>query len=160
MLEICDELKSVEQVKEVQIMLYAVSKQEVLNKDTKRLKSNLEILKKAGKYSKGKLFLTFDGFENDEREIYMIPEIRSFVKNIWEEYKYLFYFLTSLDNNRAIIFACINDFKAYKDINSKICNLQIIDDNETKKQTIDTTKQYGETINDLDGAIEILHTFI
>ena len=107
-----NKIESIEQVKENDILFYAVSKREILNNDFNRIRKSLEILKEAGKDAKGKLFLTFDGYDNDKREIYMIPEIRNFVKNVWDDYKFLFYFLTSFDNNRAIIFACLNDFKA------------------------------------------------
>ena len=119
-----NKIESIEQVKENDILFYAVSKREILNNDFNRIRKSLEILKEAGKDAKGKLFLTFDGYDNDKREIYMIPEIRNFVKNVWDDYKFLFYFLTSFDNNRAIIFACLNDFKAIK--NHKLWkNLQL-----------------------------------
>ena len=83
MFEIYDVIENIKQVKENNIIFYAVSKQEIINKDFNRIRKTLRILKDAGKEAKGKLFLTFDGYENDKREIYMIPEIRSFVKNIW-----------------------------------------------------------------------------
>ena len=122
MFEIYDVIKNVKQVKENDIFFYAVSKQEITNNDFNRIRKSLETLKKAGKDAKGKLFLTFDGYDNDKREIYMIPEIRSFVKNIWKEYKFLFYFLTLFDNNRAIIFACLNDFKVIQNEKEKSVN--------------------------------------
>ena len=91
----------------------------------------------------------------------MIPEIRSFIKSIWEECRYLFYFLIPFDNNRAIIFACLNDFKAYHMDNGQ-CNLEIIYDNnnEIRKKTIDAMHQYGLKIDDIDDVQRILFTFI
>ena len=56
MYNIYESIDSVEQVKESDIILYAVSKLEVENKDLQRLSNNLEILKQAGKDAKGKLF--------------------------------------------------------------------------------------------------------
>ena len=88
MYNVYDFIESVEQVKKADLLLYAVSKKEVESKDVKRLIDSLEILKQAGKDAKGKLLLTFNEYDNDEREIYMIPEIRSFVKILWEKYKY------------------------------------------------------------------------
>ncbi len=160
MFKIYDFIENVEQVKKADILFYAISKSEIIHKDLKRIRKNLDVLKKAGKDAKGKLFLTIDGYENDEREIYMIPEIRSFIKAVWEEYKYLFYFLIPFDNNRAIIFACLNDFKAYQNKDSGLCRLEIIYNKETKKQTINAMKQYGLLINDIEGVQRILFTFI
>lgn len=160
MYNIYESIDSVEQVKESDIILYAVSKLEVENKDLQRLSNNLEILKQAGKDAKGKLFLTFDGYDNDEREVYMIPEIRSFVKTIWKKYKYLFYFLTAIENNRSIIFACINDFKACQNKDNKKCYLEIIYNDEIKKQTIDAMIKHGIIINDIEGVQRVLFTFI
>ena len=102
MIEYNDEIKSVLQVKKAELLFYSVSKREVTNKDYKRIINSLDILKDAGKEAKSKLFLVFDGYDNDKREIYEIPEIRDFVKYIYDKYKYLFYFLTTLDNNLCL----------------------------------------------------------
>ena len=155
-----NKIESIEQVKENDILFYAVSKREILNNDFNRIRKSLEILKEAGKDAKGKLFLTFDGYDNDKREIYMIPEIRNFVKNVWDDYKFLFYFLTSFDNNRAIIFACLNDFKAIQNHWDKKCRLEIIYNQKIKEQTINAMKKYGLLIDDIDGVQRILFTII
>lgn len=160
MYNIYESIDSVEQVKESDIILYAVSKLEVENKDLQRLSNNLEILKQAGKDAKGKLFLTFDGYDNDEREVYMIPEIRSFVKTIWEKYKYLFYFLTAFDNNRSIIFACINNFEALQNKDTGVVELQIIHNDEINIPIIAAMKDFGKSINDIEGAINIVQTIV
>lgn len=155
-----NKIESIEQVKENDILFYAVSKREILNNDFNRIRKSLEILKEAGKDAKGKLFLTFDGYDNDKREIYMIPEIRNYVKNVWDDYKFLFYFLTSFDNNRAIIFACLNDFKAIQNHIDKKCKLEIIYNQKIKEQTINAMKKYGLLIDDIDGVQRILFTII
>lgn len=160
MYNIYESIDSVEQVKESDIILYAVSKLEVENKDLQRLSNCLEILKQAGKDAKGKLFLTFDGYDNDEREVYMIPEIRSFVKTIWEKYKYLFYFLTAFDDNRSIIFACINNFEALQNKDTGVVKLQIIYNQDTNLQVIAAMKDFGKIIDDADGAKNIVKTII
>lgn len=155
-----NKIESIEQVKENDILFYAVSKREILNNDFNRIRKSLEILKEAGKDAKGKLFLTFDGYDNDKREIYMIPEIRNYVKNVWDDYKFLFYFLTSFDNNRAIIFACLNDFKSIQNHRDKKCRLEIIYNQKIKEQTINSMKKYGLLIDDIDGVQRILFTII
>lgn len=160
MYNIYDSIENIQQVKTVDMLVYSVSKREIINKDFTRIRINLEILKKAGKDARGKLYLTFAGYENDKREIYMIPEIRNFVKTIWEEYKYLFYFLTSFDNNKSIIFACINDIKVSQNIRNHQTNLKILYNAEVKSKTITATENFGSLIGDFDGAIKELLKFI
>lgn len=160
MFNVSDSIENIQQVKNMTLFVYSVSKREILGNDFERIRKNLEILTKAGKDAKGKLFLTFGGYEDDKREIYMIPEIRNFIKKIWEEYKYLFYFLTPFDNNKSIIFACINDVKSYQKINSNVINLEIIYNEKIKLETITATENFGRQIGDLDGARRELFKFI
>ena len=90
-----ENLKDINDVKNSYIIFFSVSKRELLNKDYTRIKNNIKILDDAGKFAKGKMLLTFDGFDFDKREIYEIPEIREYVKNIWDKDKHIFYFLTT-----------------------------------------------------------------
>lgn len=160
MLEIMSEIENVEDIKKASLILYSVSKNEILNKDYSRILYTMEQLNQSGKDGREKLMLTFDGYDNDEREIYMIPEIRDFVKYIYEQYNHLFYFLTTLEKNRALIWACINDIKAIKKENSKDVMLEITYNDEIKKQTIESMLKFGIIINDLDEIRKILLTFI
>ena len=84
MIQFGEEIRNVEQVKNATILVYAVSKEEIINKKYTRLLNSLNILKLSGKHAKGKLMLTFDGYDDDKREIYMIPEVREYVKYIYE----------------------------------------------------------------------------
>lgn len=102
--------------------------------------------------------LTFDGYNDDKREIYMISEIREFVKYIYTKYNFLFYFLTALDNNRSIVYACINDYKAIQNNNDVF--LKIIYNEDIRKKTIYSMLEYGKLIGDLDGMQRIIFTFI
>ena len=95
-LNISDQIKNIEDVEKVSLIFYSVSKREVDNKDFSRIRKSLEILKETGKKAKGKMVLSFSGYDDDIREVYMIPEIREFVRILWNEYKYIFYFLTFL----------------------------------------------------------------
>lgn len=160
-MKMTDIINNKSDVKHCDLILYSVSKREITNRDFTRLRRNLNILKEAGKDSKGKLLLTFDGYDNDSREIYMIDEIRDYIKTIWEEYKYLFYFLTAIDNNRALIFACLNDFEAMQLIQENKTKLRIININEKiRQQTIEAMTKFGLAIDDVDGVQRILFSFI
>ena len=74
--------------------------------------------------------------------------------------QFLFYFLTLFDNNRAIIFACLNDFKVLQNNKEKKCRLEIIYNEEIKNKTINSMKNYGILIDDVDGVQRALLTII
>lgn len=90
----------------------------------------------------------------------MIQEIREYVKYIYDKYNYIFYFLTSLDNNRSIIYACINDFKSIQNKNENFTRLEIISNKETRNKTVDAMLQYGIDIGDIDDIKRIIYTFM
>lgn len=159
-LKFFDFIRSVDDIRESEIIFYSVSKRELTEKDYTRIEKSIKMLNNAGKIAKGKMLLTFDGFDNDEREIYEIPEIREYVKNIWKKCKHLFYFLTGIDNNRAIIFACLNDFEHFHRIGEVNTQLHIIYNQEIKQKTIDAMLKYGLKINDVEGVRRIIFTFI
>ena len=71
-----ENLKNINDVKNADIIFFSVSKRELLNKDYTRIENNIRVLNNAGKLAKGKIMLTFDGFDFDKREIYEIPEVR------------------------------------------------------------------------------------
>ena len=158
MFEFLEEIKDVKQVKKTQMIFYAVSKNEIIRKNYRRILRTLELLKKSGKDAKGKLMLTFDGYNDDKREIYMISEIREFVKYIYTKYNFLFYFLTTLDNNRSIVYACINDYKAIQNNNDVF--LKIIYNEDIRIKTINSMLEYGKLIDDLEEMQRIIFTFI
>ena len=155
-----DNLKNINEVKNADIIFFSVSKRELLNKDYTRIENNIRVLNNAGKLAKGKIMLTFDGFDFDKREIYEIPEIREYVKNVWDKCKHIFYFLTALDNNRSIIFACLNNFECFSRIGDIIRQLHIIFDEEIKNETIDGMLKFGLKINDVEDVRRIIYTFI
>ena len=159
MIKYDDEIKNVLQVKEANLFFFSVSKKEVTNKDYKRIINSLEILKEAGREAKRKLFLVFDGYNDDKREIYEIPEIRDFVKDIYNKYKYLFYFLTTLDNNRSIIYACINNIEIIHNNNNPIVKFRIILNKEIERETTNAMLEYGTQIGETEMQREIF-TFI
>ena len=159
MFKYTDVIKNVSQVKKASLLVYSVSKREVMNKDYKRIISSLDILKKAGKESKRKLCLSFDGYDNDKREIYEIPEIREFVKYIYDNYKYLFYFLTLIDNNRNVIYACINDLEVIHRNDEYNVKYRIIPNQKIKQDTVNAMLEYAIQIGETEMQEEIF-TFI
>lgn len=150
------EIKDVNLAKNTDLIFYFVSKREIINKDYKRLENSLATLSKAGKAAKNKLFLCFSGYDNDEREIYMINEIRDFVKHVYNNYKHMFYFISPINDLRRLVFACLNDFQNVKRDNEINVALQIIVNKEIQKETISGMMKYGLIIDDLKSTKEII----
>lgn len=85
-----------EKIKDSSLTVLSVSKDEIIAKDVSgfmtllsKLTMNQEIIAK----SRGKITFIIDGFDEDEREIYEIPEIRSWIKHVIPIFKYWGYFL-------------------------------------------------------------------
>lgn len=95
-------------------IVYLISKEKILNKDTTNINMILKKLRKDVKNSCGKLAILFEGYDFDKREIYEIKEIREYVRNIFLENEDLFYYLTSFDRNCNVILACISDYEQIK----------------------------------------------
>lgn len=154
------EVACLEDIIKADLILYSINKKDLINRKFINFERILEILQKAGKDARGKLMLTFDGYDNDDREIYFIPEIREFVKYFYDKCNYLFYFLTTEDNNRSIIFACINDCNSFKVKGGNKVILETIYDQEIKMKTINSIIKYGLSQNDFIEAKRLLYTFI
>lgn len=153
-------IETIRDVKEAELLYFEVTKKEVINKNYKRLLESLQVLRRAGKHGKEKLMIVFEGFDDDEREIYAIPEIRAFVKEIYERYSYIFYFLTNIDNNRTIIYACLNDYESYKEEKGDKVALRIIPNATIQERITTEMLKYGISQDDLLETRRILVTFI
>lgn len=155
-----DELEYLEGIKKADLVVYAIHREDLINKNFSKFDNVLEALQQAGKNARGKLMITFDGYDNDDREIYLIPEIRDFVKHFYDKCNYLFYFLTPLDNSRNMIFACINNCKSIKIEGKDEVILEITYDNEIKMKTINAIIKYGISQNDFIETKKLLDSFI
>ena len=137
MFNMTETIASVEEVKKANIILYSVSKRELLNNDYTRIFNTLNILSESGRFARGKLMLTFNGFDDDKREIYEIKEIREYVKNIYKKY----------------------NFSEYNNKKTKV-QLAIVCNEELRNEIIESTLDYGLVIDDIEETQRILFTFI
>lgn len=55
----------------------------------------------------GRLEFVFEGFENDPREVYAIPEIRQFVSSLTERFPFWFHFCGKVDDTLFALMACL-----------------------------------------------------
>lgn len=84
---------------------FVINKHEIDMHDTYRICSQLKELKRAGVSGKNALILEFHGYDNDPREIYEIPEIRMYLKGVFNKFPEIFYFL----NVEAYTFAILTN---------------------------------------------------
>lgn len=103
-----------EKLSDFDLIFHSVSKNEIISKDMETLNSVLAQLRANKEKSRRKLMITFDGYDNDKREVYEIDEIRKYVAKVFDENYDLFYYLTLLDNNASIILACIGNITNIK----------------------------------------------
>lgn len=98
------------------LIIHSVNKSEVIKKDTNTLNRVLKSLRKDLIKSYCKIMIIFDGYDNDQREIYEIREIRDYVRKLFDENNDLFYFITKMGSLNKVILACISDFQQIKTI--------------------------------------------
>ena len=56
---------------------------------------------------RGRVDLSFDGYSNDPRELYEIPEVRRFCKKLDESFPYWFYFLSTEGVMLMVVASCL-----------------------------------------------------
>lgn len=107
---------SVKQIKEIiasgqrPMMFYHISKEEVLEKNFKGIGNLLKTVTTVGKGAKRSLVITCNGYDDVTDELYEIPEVRDFVRGMFEKYPYLLYYIA--DFNEEIdhwLLCCLAD---------------------------------------------------
>lgn len=93
------------------IIYFSIPRTDVLNMSFKRIDKAIKVLRDCRHRARGKMILTFSGYEYTPKEIFEIIEIRDYVKELLNRYPYLFYFLSDIDNNNQIILACLSDIE-------------------------------------------------
>ena len=104
-----EEYRINENLSDLDLIFHSVSKERVVKKEIESTNLILEHLRKNTIKSRKKLMITFDGYDNDKREVYEIDEIRKYVQKVFEQNNDLFYYITSLANNNSILLACLGD---------------------------------------------------
>jgi hypothetical protein len=90
---------------------YSVPRKDVEELDFSRLDRNIAVFKECRKHARGRLLLTFAGFNDESAEIYETMEIRRYVEEMFKKHPYIFYFLTDIDKNNQIVMACLADIE-------------------------------------------------
>ena len=104
------------------ICCFALSKDEILTRDFRRLDTFIKLLKECETAARQKVMLTFSGYDHTALEIYEIRAIRLFVEKLVRKYPYFFYFLTPLQSNSSLILSCICEIQMLADTDKKSIN--------------------------------------
>lgn len=57
----------------------------------------------------GRISLVVDGYNDDPREIFEVPEVRAFVKELDRQWPYWFFFLSQADDSVKMLESCLCD---------------------------------------------------
>lgn len=98
-----------EAIQDNNIIHWVITKEDIKNNNYSKILKLLKILSDEGIRSRGKLGISFYGYDNNPKDVYEINEIRNYVKKLFNKYPYIFYFLTNYDNSLTVIFLCIYD---------------------------------------------------
>lgn len=146
------------QLKDSEIIMLNVSQKEVLNMDTsglttllKKLTINDEMIKK----SEGKLSFFIDGYNHDSREIYEIPEVKDWMKKVFEDFKYWGYFLDMRKDfikftGMRLFIACLCDGKiieSNEDNTSKTIEYDVIESMNIMEKVFGWLNEFTDKFN-------------
>ena len=107
-------------------------------------------LKKSGKEFRSRLLITFNGYHDDPREVYQIPEIRKWVRSVYKQVPHLFYFLAPELEGMKPIFLCIANeiYSLAVDNNPRLASIVVEADKLVKELILNALKfslQMNET---------------
>ena len=88
-----------------------ISHREINDHDTSRslaLLNGLTQEKDIAWIARGKLVLSVDGYDNDPRELYEVPEVRRFIHSLHTRWKYWFFFANENYATLPVVCFCIN----------------------------------------------------
>ena len=57
----------------------------------------------------GRISLVVDGYNDDPREIFEVPEVRTFIKGLDRQWPYWFFFLSQADDSIKLLESCLCD---------------------------------------------------
>lgn len=71
----------------------------------------LRDLEKSDLDLKGKIIITFEGFDDDPRDLFEVPEVRRWVSRLVKRKPHLFYFLSADTYTMLFILACLFEYE-------------------------------------------------
>jgi hypothetical protein len=149
------------------LIYFSISKSEVENMDFKRINDAVEVFKDCKDKARGRMMLTFGGYDYTPDEIYEIPEIRNYVAELLKLHPYLFYYISDIDNNNQVILACLCDIQTIRIGQRRQTIKEIFFNNEQRgkvgiqydlnaelmRNIVEETFKYGKSVGDKEDNI-------
>jgi hypothetical protein len=104
-----DSMPTVDQIIHSELIMFTINKDDIVSKNYTRVNELHKLLLKARTKGKEKVLMLFGGYDHDPREIYLIDEIKTYVRELIKSKPDLFYWLTSFDNNKQMVLLCAVD---------------------------------------------------
>lgn len=92
-------------------LIFSVSKKTVRRKDVKYHLNLFHKLDRNAKDYSNSVTLLFEGYDEDPREIYQIPEIREWVKLLLNKVPHLLYYLCDFTESIKMMYLCVAKIK-------------------------------------------------
>jgi hypothetical protein len=104
-----------ETVQELKVIRVVVSKEHVVKGHVETYLKVIAGQEKKKKRGRNSIVILFEGYENDHRKMYEVPEIKSWVQRLVKNKPHLFYFMVNVNDNylRDLAFCLVNPETAY-----------------------------------------------
>jgi hypothetical protein len=68
----------------------------------------------------GRLEFVFSGYDHDPRELYGIPEVREFVRDLTERFPYWFHYCNKVDASLFVLMACLLPIDTARNVGGEV----------------------------------------
>lgn len=143
-----------EMIDENSLVHHVITKYEIRNNDFTNIMNTLTLLMNTGTKGKGKLAISFYGYDDTPKDVYEINEIRKYTQLLFKKCPSIFYFLTNIDYTRTVIFLCLCESESIK--RTSPINVQGVPSESTIRKIIDGILDYGEKVNENSSVISNL----
>lgn len=125
------------QAKAINMEYLFITKEDVLNKNLKVAERFFKKIDKKWDKFNERVFIVFDGWDNDNRELYEINEVREYVQLMVSKQPHLLFYLSQLTETLQIVLSCLsNNLTSIKPSNLKTA--------------VETIKENEHRLNDLN----------
>ncbi|GFP77723.1 chlororespiratory reduction 6 domain-containing protein [Clostridium fungisolvens] len=123
--------------------------------DLQEIDKMLNVFKRHGiKKYRNNIVFQIDGYNDDPREIFEIPEIKAFFKKVFDKYPYMLYFLSNINSNDAWVLACLcNKHQTCSIVGKRNIDLKMQFDNNLLSQILNQTVAYMMQIHESSKSI-------
>lgn len=134
--------------KNLKIFILSVYKEHIINGQLQFYLDQLDVFEIQKSGNRNAICITFEGFDEDPRDIYDIPKIRTWFYQLYEKKPYLFYFLSNFDG-----FYLLNMYRTLLPLKSKgdpkLLNKIIKDSLDISKEFKDSNQTQYEVVKRL-----------